>query len=141
MMDLKNNILDDLSVVIGFTATLRLAAWFGDNSNVYIPKDVDPSQLLVKLVGLSAAKKLTEEWAGESLAIPKLTSYENDVKRCTIGRLFERGIGSREIAKIMNMSERRVQQMCRELEAAGIISVVLPGKDAGKKLPEKLGDL
>ena len=140
-MDIKNTTLDDISAVIGFSATLRLAAWFGDGSNLYIPKVLEEGHLLVKLIGNSAAKKLSEEWGSETLSIPRLRNYEDDVKRRTIGRMLERGFGWREISVFMRMSERRVQQICRELEAAGLINVVAPLKASGKKTPEKLGDL
>ena len=139
-MELYKTVLDDLSAVIGFAATVRLAAWFGDGTgNLYIPNEVEEGQLIVKLIGMPAARALTREWGGEHLAVPRLRDYEDDMKKKMVGRLFESGMGSREISGHMRMGERRVQQICRELEQAGLIKVVGPaarkmaGKSAGKK--------
>lgn len=137
-MELQNTTLDDVSAVIGFSATLRLAAWFGDRGNLYIPDKVEDGQLLVKLIGMSAAKKLTEEWGHQHLSIPRIRSYEDDQKKQLVGWLFQRGMGSREIAVQLRMGERRIQQICRELEAAGLIAIVLP-KNTGKSPQENEG--
>lgn len=144
-MDLKNTTLDDLSAVIGFSATLRLAAWFGDRGNLYVPDKVEEGQLLVKLIGMPAAKRLTEEWGHQHLAVPRLRSYEEDERKRTIAWLLESGMSTKMIANEMRLSERRVQQICRELEGAGLIRIVAPekpqgktpGKNAGGKTPRK----
>ena len=127
-MELKNTTLDDLSAVIGFSATLRLAAWFGDGSNLYVPTQVTVEQLLSRLIGLSNAQRLSAEWGGEHIAIPRLKDYEDDVRKRIVGRMFEKNFGTREIAGHMRMSERRVQQICRELEMSGLIPVQGPRK-------------
>ena len=138
--------LEDISAVIGFTATLRLSAWFGDGTgNAYVPQVAEDGQLLVRLIGLSAAKALSKEWGGEHLAVPRLRDYEDDMRKKLIGRMFQRGFGSREIAAHLRISERRVQQICRELEAVGLIAIVgpleiedeNPSKIEGAFIPEK----
>lgn len=142
-METRNTTLDDLSAVIGFSATLRLAAWFGDRGNLYIPDKVEEGQLLVKLIGMSAAKKLTEEWGLQHLSVPRLTSYEEDERKRTIAWLLEHGASTKQIARELRRSERRVQQIQRELEAAGLIQIMVaknPGKNAQKKSPEKTGE-
>lgn len=140
-MELKNTTLDDLASVIGFSATLRLAAWFGDRGNLYVPETCEDGQVLVKLIGLSAAKKLTEEWGHQHINVPRLRPYEDDLTKREIGRLLAHGMAPREIANMKRMSERRVQQVCRELEAAGLIEIVTPrAASAGKKAPEESGE-
>ena len=136
---MRNNTLDDVAGVIGFSATLRLAAWFGDGGNVYIPETFVEGQVLAKLVGNSAAKKLTEEWGGQHLALPRLRAYEDDLKKRLVGRMLEQGFGTREISVHVRISERRVQQIARELEAAGLIDILLPQKNAEKIAWKKLG--
>ncbi len=141
-MQLKNTTLDDLAAVIGFSATLRLSAWFGDRGNVYIPDTCEEGQLLVKLIGLSAAKRLTQEWGHQHLNIPRISQYEDDLNKREIGRFLAHGMGSREIANTRRMSERRVQQICRELEVAGLIDIVAPknaGENTGKNAPQNRG--
>jgi hypothetical protein len=128
-MAVKNTTLEDLSAVIGFGATLRLAAWYGDGvSNLYIPAEVNEAGTLVKLVGLTAARRLSDEWGNQFLAVPYIDAYEIDLRRRATARMLERGFGTREIAAALRISERRVQQMCRELEAEGLIPVIGPVK-------------
>lgn len=134
-MDVRNTTLDDIASVIGFSATLRLAAWFGDGtSNLYVPEAVEEGQVLVKLLGMPNAQRLTAEWGKQHLAIPRLRDYEDDVRKKIVGRMFEKGFGSREIAGHLRLSERRVQQICRELETVGLIAVQGPSPE---KCPQK----
>lgn len=137
-----NTTLDDVSAVVGFSATLKLSAWFGDDNSCYIPNVAEDGQLLVKLIGLSAAKKLSEEWPGEILGLPRLRQYEDDCNRRQIALLLEKGFTTRQIATWMRRGERRIQQVCRELEIAGLIDVVGPGgKSGGKKVGVKPASL
>ena len=130
-MEMKNSTLDDISAVIGFTATLRLSAWFGDLGNLYVPESVDEDHILVKLLGKNTAERLVREWPKKFLSIPRLTAYEEDSQRRFIGYLLARNASPREIGCLLRKSERRVQQICRELEAAGLIPVIAPRKRAG----------
>lgn len=145
-MELHKTTLEDISAVVGLTATLRLSAWFGDGtSNCYVPRLAEPGQLIERLIGMPAAKALSKEWGGDHLAIPRLRDYEDDMRKKAIGRMFEKGFGSREIAAHLRISERRVQQICRELEVAGLIAIVGPlkaeenaGENTGSFVPQKL---
>jgi hypothetical protein len=140
-MELKNTTLDDVAAIIGFSATLRLSAWFGDAGNLYVPSVVTEDQVLSKLIGVSAAKRLSAEWGRQHLALPRLRAYEDDVKKRVIARMLEHKMGTREIAGHMRMSERRVQQITRELEASGLIAIVLPVKNQPEKSVEKIGGM
>ena len=131
-MESKNTTLDDIAAEIGLTATLRLSAWFAED-RCHVPTFVEEGQLLVRLIGMSAARKLTQAFPGELLAIPRLTQYENDVRNRQIGRWLVKDCSTREISNWLRMSERRVQQICRELELAGLIDPVGPGKSGPKK--------
>jgi hypothetical protein len=133
----KNTTLDDLAAVIGFSATIRLAAWFGGLSNVWVPPVVEEGQLLVRLIGMSAALRMSAEWGRAHIAVPPLSAYEDEMTRRLVGRLAEKGFSTREIARHNRMGERRVQQICRELEQIGLIKVVVPKTPA--KTPSKNG--
>lgn len=124
----KNTTLDDIAAVIGFSATLRLSAWFGNGNNLYVPDTVEDGQVLVRLLGRSAAERLTQAFGREHLAVPRLASYEEDVRRKRIGSLLEGGFSTRQVSQFERISERRVQQICRELEVAGLITPVGPAK-------------
>lgn len=136
-MEIRNTTLDDVAAVIGFSATLRLSAWFGDGGNLYVPEHVSEGQVLARLIGMSAAERLSKEWGGEHLALPRLRAYEDDLRRRMVGRMLEQRFSSREIAVHMRMSERRVQQIARELESAGLIDVVVPQKGDRKMQKRK----
>lgn len=133
-MDLQNTTLDDVSAVVGFSATLRLVAWFGAGGNVYVPDTATDGQLLVRLIGLSAATKLSTEWGHQHISLPKLSAYETDVRRRRVGRLYEAGMSFGEIAWHMRISERRAQQICQELQIAHLIH---GGKTAAEKSLKK----
>ena len=127
-MELRNTTLDDISAVIGFSATLRLVAWFGDGSNLYVPIVAEEGHLLVRLLGMPAAKRLCEAWPGEHLAVPRLRDHEDDLRKRSVARFIEKGFGTREIAGILRISERRVQQILRELEVAGLVQPAGPSR-------------
>lgn len=140
-MQIQNTTLDDVAAVIGFSAALRLSAWFGGRAqNLYVPSDPEDDGKLVVIVGLENARRLALHWGGTSLAIPGIDDYENHVRKRQISRMFEKGFGTREIASQMRISERRVQQICRELEVAGLIPPQGP-KMPGKSAPQKRGSV
>lgn len=140
-MEIKNTTLDDLSAVIGFSATVRLSAWYGEGNNLYVPNEINEESFLAKLIGLPAATRLSAEWAGEHLAIPRLDSYERDVRAKLISRMAEQKFNTHEIANHLRLSERRVQQIIRELEAAGLIDVMRPAPKNPKIIVTSVFDL
>lgn len=118
-----NTILDDISAVIGLSATLKLVAWYGDGvSNLYVPAIAADGQLLPKIIGLAAAKLLSNEWPGQHLHIPRLHNYQIEMRKRDIARRIERGQSLREIATELDMSERRVSQIKEDLRRAGLLS-------------------
>ena len=139
-MELRNTTLDDISAVIGFSATLRLVAWFGDGSNLYVPNTAEEGHLLVRLLGMAAAKRLCEAWPGEHLAVPRLRDHEDDLRKRSVARFIEKGFGTREIAGMLRISERRVQQILRELEVAGLVQVAGPARRVKTVQENPLGE-
>lgn len=131
----SNTTLDDLAGVIGFTGTLRIAVWFG-GQNLYIAAQPAEGQQLVKLIGIAAAKRLAEQWGGETVAVPTMWAYEEDQRNRLVANLLHRGISPRDIARDMGMTERRIQQIRRVLEDTGLVPLVL-GKNGGQNLQEK----
>lgn len=148
-MTTNNTVLDDIATEIGFSATLRLAAWYGNSSgvNLYVPPTAEAGQALVNLIGMSAAQRLAAAFGGEHLAIPLLTAYEDELRRRRIARLLAARHSWRDISNLEGITERRVQQICRGLEQAGLIAPVVPvgktevavpvGKTGAEKCPGK----
>ena len=117
-----NTILDDISAVIGLSATLKLVAWFGDGiANLYVPAVAEEGQLLPKIIGLPAAKLLSNEWPKKHLNIPRLHNYEVEMRKRAIARMLEKGYTLREVAGQLQMSERRVSQIKEELRSSGLL--------------------
>ena len=131
-MEPRNTTLDDISAVIGFTATLRLSAWYGNGNNLYVPPVVAEHHVLANLLGRSAAERLARAFGGEWLASPRITPYGEDMRRPRIGRMLEKGFSTREVSQHERISERRVMQICREMEVAGVIAPIGPVKRPGK---------
>lgn len=117
-----NTILDDIASVIGFSATLKLVAWFGDGiANLYVPAVAEEGQLLPRIIGLPAARQLSKEWPKKHLNVPRLHNYEVELRKRHIARMVDRGYSVREIAGQLQMSERRVSQVKEELRSSGLL--------------------
>lgn len=123
----SNTTLDDIAGVIGFTATLRIATWYG-GQNLYVSPTPDESMQLVRLIGMPAAQRLAAEWGGERVAVPTMWAYEEDQRNRLVGNLLKRGISTKEIARDMGMTERRIQQIRRVLEDLGAVPLVFSGE-------------
>ncbi|WP_416819953.1 hypothetical protein [Delftia tsuruhatensis] len=128
-MDRQNTTLDDIASIIGFSATLRLSAWYGNGNNLYVPTTVEEGQVLVLLIGRSAAERLSQEFGGDHLAVPRIVSYDEDCRRQRVATMLSRGFSTREVSRIERVSERRIQQICRELEQVGIIAPLGPSAE------------
>ena len=128
-MELQNSTLDDIAAVVGFSATLRISAWFGELGNMYIPQKAEEGQLLVALLGLKTAQRLSDEWPGEHIAVPRPKQYTTDLRRKQVSMLLEKGFSTRQVAHWLGCSERRVQQMMREMELAGVLPVQGPAQE------------
>ena len=131
-----NTTLDDIAGEIGFTATVTLATWYG-GKNLYIPANPDEKSALVRLIGLPAAKRLADLWHSSFLAVPTMWHYEEQQRNRTIGALLIDGKGTKEISVIMGMTERRIQQIRRALEDAGMLPLVIREKTAPENAQEK----
>jgi hypothetical protein len=118
---MKNTTLDDIAAEIGFSAAVALAVQRG-GSNVYIPSHPTSRTVLARIVGISAATRLAACWGGEVLAVPTLRVYEVAVLRTAIGRMSTAGLPAFEIAHRVGLTERRVQQVRRELRKLGLLT-------------------
>lgn len=122
-----NTVLDDISTIIGFSATQRLAVWYGD-MNLYIPTVIVEAQdradhALVVIVGEAPYRALVKQFGGKTLWIPHATS-EADKTRKRIAELTLAGNKDSVIADLMGLSYRRIQQVKAELREAGLLALV-----------------
>lgn len=134
-----NTTHDDLAGVIGFTATLRLAVWYG-GTNLYVSAEPTEEMRVTRLIGMAAAKRLASQWGTETVAIPTMWAYEEDQRNRLVAQLLNAGTSPREIGRMLGVSERRIQQIRRLLEDAGLVPMVLTGKTAAENAGEKGGE-
>lgn len=128
MSDLINSTLDDISAVIGFSATVRLAANYGDR-DVNVPQVVSALHPVAMLIGSSRMDALHACWQGERIAVPSLKIVEAEIRRAKILSLLLQGVGTYAIAELMGLTERRVYQIKKEFIADGLIKLVIPAKN------------
>lgn len=128
----QNTTLDDIAAIIGFSATVRISAWFSNGSSLFIPEKVTDDCQLTRLIGRSAAERLSKEWPKKLLWVPTLNGYDEMRRRKVICRMMEQGFGSKEISRTIGLSERRVLQITRELEQEGFLAPVAPEKSEGE---------
>lgn len=123
-MDMKNSTLDDIASVVGFTATVRLAAHYGGR-DLNVPGEISDKHPIAKLIGISALARLHAEWAGERLAMPTLSVAEIELRNAKILQNLLSGISVQNTAEKNGVTVRRVQQLRRAFEADGILPLVL----------------
>lgn len=119
-MQTRNTTLDDLSAVIGFTATARLASWFGGR-NLYVPLRAKSGDLLPDLIGMAATKRLVDEFGGDWLAMPSLAIALRDSRYAMLCRRMQEGEPLMSIAEDVKMSRRRLEQLRVEFRSLGLL--------------------
>lgn len=134
-----NSTLDDIAAVIGFTAAVRLAAHYGDR-DVFVPENVSELHPIAKLIGISRSRALHANWQGERISVPSLSIVESEIRRGKILALLLQGINCYTIAKVMSISERRIQQLKKEFDLTGEIVSEMPGRNSSGKLLPKIED-
>lgn len=135
MATIMNTTLDDIAAVIGFTATVRLAAHYGGR-DMNVPVAVSDKHLIAKLVGMSALQRLHAEWAGERVTMPTLGLVATDLRNARILRDLMAGVNLGLIAEREGLTNRRVEQLRRAFEADGLLPMILGGKIDPEIAPE-----
>jgi len=106
----RNTVLDDLAAEIGLRATVLLAAWWG-GKNIVVPTTRPERSVIAKVIGEHAARRLSAAYAGEQIFIPRLNWFEEVRKARQVYNLRARGFGIDEIAQIMVLTRREVEDM------------------------------
>jgi hypothetical protein len=124
---MKNSLLDDISSVVGFSATVRLSAHYGGR-DLTVPLNISDKHPLAKLIGMSALNRLHAEWAGIRLAMPRLTIAEVEIRNAKILQKLLAGNSVENIAGETGLSNSRVRQLRKAFEADGILPQVLTAR-------------
>jgi hypothetical protein len=138
MSELKNTTLDDIASVIGFSATVRLAAHYGGR-DIYVPVEVSELHPIAKLLGVARLTHLSREWPGHRLSVPALGFADGEVRNAKVLSLLLHGMAVSHIANIVGLTDRRVHQLRREYESEGLLTVELPQENASENPPGKSG--
>ena len=133
-MQAKNTTHEDLAQIIGFTATIQLSAYFG-GGNMTVPKNVSDKTVLARVIGLSAARALSNEYAGERFWVPTLHLAEVELRNAKVLQQLREGVSIDRIAAAAGLTLRRVQQLRVQFETAELLPKIL-----GENLPENLGE-
>lgn len=115
---LLGSVLDDLSPVVGFTATLALAAWWADR-NLYVPATARADHPLARVIGLPALRALVVEYGGQTLAIPADVQALRFRRDRAICERFAEGWTPARVADEFELSLRRAEQLRSELLERG----------------------
>jgi hypothetical protein len=116
-----NTWLEDVAQVIGYSATARLAGWFG-GSNLYIPKEASEDHTLAKLLGVPVLRRLVDEYGGETIPIP-IDVVRDDARRDrVILAMFTKGVSIRDVAIWSNLSTRQVTGIKASLIKQGLLA-------------------
>lgn len=143
---MSNTVLDDISFVIGFTATQRLAVWYGD-TNLYVPTFMADDHALVGLIGAASYGALVRNFGGKLLWIP-MGGVEGDRTQKRIAELLVLGNNPGQIADLLGMSPRRIRQVIDLLRDRGLLALMAKrqgetarqnrgAKPGGQNRPEK----
>lgn len=117
---MQNTTLDDISAVIGFTAAIRLSAFYGGR-DLHVPIEVSDKHPVAKLIGVNRLIALASEWRGERLSIPSLNCIEVETRNAKILLLLLNDIDRYTIASVVGIGERRVSQITKEFKRLGIL--------------------
>lgn len=106
----RNTVLDDIAVEIGLRATILLAAWWGGR-NIVVPDTRPEHSVIAKVIGEDAARRLSAAWPGAQIFVPRLTWFEEIRKARQVHNLRARGLDWADIAQVMVMTRREVEDM------------------------------
>lgn len=119
-MELRNTTLDDLSALVGFSATVRLAMFFG-NRDMYIPQKAVEDSMVAQLVGMSALRRLIDEFGPGKISVPSLQHVVIDARNATMLAAMQKGASDVAAAATAGITPRRALQIRREFMAMGML--------------------
>ncbi|KXA71076.1 hypothetical protein [Bordetella hinzii] len=106
----RNTVLDDIVAVIGLRATVLLAAWWGGR-NIVVPDSRPERSVIARVIGEEAARRLSAAYPAEQIFIPRLNWFEEVRKARQVYNLRARGFAFDEIAQLMVLTKREVEDM------------------------------
>lgn len=81
---------------------------------LYVPKRLKPDDLLVKILGWNDASKLVSYFGGEILQPGTCAEIYRNFLRNSARRMHADGVQAKEIAELLELSERTVKRYCAD---------------------------
>lgn len=134
-MRVQNGILEDISAVIGFHATTRLVALFGEPDrprNLLIPVEPVQDHPITLAIGLPAMRMLVREWGGQVIALCANADEDHAWLVRAVAAMIGNGMPAKKISGIIGRTERQVRRLRSEAEELGLLPLVL--KAGGKRV-------
>jgi hypothetical protein len=119
-----NTLLDDLGVIIGYSATNRLVDWFG-GSDLYVPHEPDEDHVITKVIGIPGMRRLCREFGRCTLKIPYDTQRDIARRNRMIGLMLLKGINVNEISRAALISVNGIAKVRASLEVDGLLPLIL----------------
>lgn len=108
--------LNELINLIGLPETLKLLESKG-GSACYIPKSVKPHCPLLKIISFESIAKLSAEYCGESIDLPKADHINRQIRDREIIRKSILGASRNELVNQYNLSRRQIGNIRRSQRA------------------------
>jgi hypothetical protein len=129
MHNRSNGVVEDISAIIGYTATCALVDWFG-GGNVFIPNQIHPEHALAKVLGMPAFVRLFNAYdrkKGNDRILWVPTGYQREIDRRDrmIAALYACGLTTDQISSIACMSKRHVQSVKFRIEELGLMDLIV----------------
>jgi len=111
-------VLKELVTLLGVSDALHLVRRWG-GCNLYVPVIADPTEPLALVMGLEAAKRLVERYAGQTLSLPLERNALLDFRDAAMRREAASGASLRSIAQRYGLNRRTVRKRLAR-PAAGV---------------------
>ncbi|WP_287995351.1 helix-turn-helix domain-containing protein [Acidiphilium sp.] len=123
----QNGVLEDISAVIGFTATTRLVAMFGPGK-LLVPVAAHPDHAITLAIGQSAMRRLVAEWGGQVLELCMNADFHHARLVRAVAIMLKDGMPPKDVAGVVGLTERQVRRLRSEAEEMGLLPLVLRSK-------------
>lgn len=123
----QNGVLEDISAVIGFTATTRLVGVFGPGK-LWVQVEATPDHAISLAIGLPAARRLSAEWGGQVLELCANTDGHHARLVRAVANMIKGGMPTKDVAIVVGLTERQVRNLRAEAEGMGMLPLVLKTK-------------
>ncbi len=115
--------IEKISLAVGTSAALRLAAFFGGTGkNLYVPLEATPGHLIEKLIGAEAFGYLVEAFAGENVWMPAVDLAPLQAAG-KVWMLRQSELSNSQIGNLLGLSKQRISQINAALRRDGFLDL------------------